>query len=40
MKTRNNNYVTNPIDMAYIENKTKLLWPIEQSPVYDENQTE
>ena len=38
-KTRNNNYVTNHIDMTYIENETKLLWPIELGVVCDENQT-
>ena len=38
-KTRNNNYVTNHIDMTYIENETELLWPIELGVVCDENQT-
>ena len=38
-KTRNNNYVTNHIDMTYIENETELLWPIKLGVVCDENQT-
>ena len=38
-KTRNDNYVTNHIDMTYIENETELLWPIELGVVCDENQT-
>ena len=37
MKTRQDNDVTNHAGVLYIENNTKLLWPIGPGVVCDEN---
>ena len=36
-KTRQDNDVTDRVDMFYVENDTKLSWPIGLSVVSDEN---
>lgn len=37
-KIRLDNYMTDHIDMVYIENETELSWPMGLGTVYDENQ--
>lgn len=37
MKTRQNNDVTDHIDLVYIETRIELLWPIWLGAIYDEN---
>ena len=37
MKTRQDNNATNHTSVVYVENKTKLSWPIRSSTDFDKN---
>lgn len=39
MKTKKDNDVIKPANTISVYNETKLLWPIGQSVIYDENNT-